>query len=204
VFQDRASQRVVYNSRMIGTIQITFGGILSFLFGLASLSCFADLFNPDRSTSFGSFLIIFIVFSISLYILIRGIQRIHFTGIYGYYMRFLYQEPSHSIEQLAGMLHTPAPAVRSNLERMIRKGFLAYAYIDDAANRIVCTMNDQAPPLQGFVNTPVTNPNPVWQSRTQRPVELVTVTCPNCGASGKMVKGTVTECEYCGSSIVAK
>lgn len=205
MFQDRDSLKTLSNNRTIGTLQITFGGILSFLFGLTSLALFADLLDPYSTTSFSNFMIVFVIFGVSFYMLIRGLQRIHFANTCSYYMKILYQGPSHSIEQMAVLLKTSKETVRSNLDRMITKGFLACAYIDDNTNRIVCTMNNRAPiPVPDPLNASRMTPNSVLQSLPQKPPEVVTANCVFCGAPNKLVRGVKKECEYCGSIIIVK
>lgn len=47
---------------------------------------------------------------------------------------------SHSIDRLSKMMNIPVHELRKMLERMIEKGYLADAYIDEKTNRIICTV----------------------------------------------------------------
>lgn len=196
MFQDKKSLRAITNSRSVGVIQIAFGSFFGFIFGLTFIACFADMFDPNRTTTVGDMFIIFIIFALFLYMLIRGIQRVSFTKTYKYYIQFLGQGQSHSIDELAVVLKAPVHIVRRNLEKMMKKGFIADAYIDDKTNCINSTRYYQAVQPSSVSNS---MPNIVKPVQSTKPVEYTEAICKNCGASNKITKGSTADCEYCGS-----
>ncbi|MDF2941307.1 MAG: hypothetical protein K0S01_165 [Herbinix sp.] len=197
MFQDRQSQKAVSRSFNYGIFQIMVGGFFSFIFGL---TFFAQLNLLIRGTTsdVGSFFVLMVLAGLSVYLLLCGMRRLKLIRLYRNYIQLLSQAPSHSIDQLAYILKSPVQMVRFNLIQMIKKRYLAAAYIDTDSNRLVSSgygQNTNAIPTPNFNR----NPNNVVQP--QKMNEIITVTCKNCGASNKVTKGIATECEYCGSNV---
>jgi DNA-directed RNA polymerase subunit RPC12/RpoP len=198
MLQDSQSQKAVSRSFNYGTFQIVLGGFLTFVFGITFLSCIADLLTLDSTMDVWTFMIIMIILGLSVYLLICGILRLRLIKLHRNYMQLLSQGPCHSIDQLASILKSPVHIVKSNLIMMMNKKYLTAAYIDENTNSLIITSFNQranAIPKQNL-NRQLNN-----MVQPQKMIEYITVTCNNCGASNKIMKGASTECEYCGSNI---
>ncbi len=79
--------------------------------------------------------------------------------------------------------------VYKDVKKMIDKGYLKNAYIDEGMREVVLPGNAPAP--QNNVNTATSNATPA-QSKI--------VACPCCGANNT-IYGDMGECEYCGSPL---
>ena len=77
---------------------------------------------------------------------------------------------------------------------MIKKQFFANAYIDYNSNCII--INGR----KAQSNMTSSSANEIPQIDNQIP-RMVTVKCEGCGATNAIQKGTVGECEYCGTPI---
>ena len=206
MFQDRQSQKAVSRSFNFGIIQIMIGGFLSFIFGITFISCFVDLFSQDSTTGVDDFIIITVIFGLSVYLLLRGMRRLKLVKLFRSYIQLLSQAPSHSIDQLANILKSPVHIVRNNLLKMLKKNYIVAAYIDDNTNSLMSTsvyhsaISVSKPnPNTNLNQNPNLNQNNVVQP--QKMIEYITATCKNCGASNKLMKGGSIDCEYCGSNI---
>lgn len=72
---------------------------------------------------------------------------------------------------------------------MIAAGFFPNGYIDTQHNKLIINNQNN---FQQNQNVP---------TQPQEAVKYVTVQCKGCGAANKIVSGTVSECEFCGSKI---
>lgn len=79
--------------------------------------------------------------------------------------------------------------VHKDMKKMIDKGYLKNAYIDEGMREIVLPNSTPAP--QNNINVAAANAVPV-QSKI--------VACPCCGANNT-IHGDLGECEYCGSPL---
>ena len=79
--------------------------------------------------------------------------------------------------------------VHKDVKKMIEKGYLKNAYIDEGSREVV--LPNSAPAPQNTVNATAVNATPV-QSKI--------VACPCCGANNT-IYGDMGECEYCGSPL---
>jgi hypothetical protein len=218
MFQDKKSQRRITISHAIGIVQIINGGFLLFVFGLTFISCTIDIILPNSTTETDVYIVIAVIAGLSAILFVNGLNRSKLVKLTKQYMFFLSQGPSHSIDHLAAIIKSPVHIVRNNLTRMIKKGFLFSAYIDNNTNHINCsaymqrpqpiqmTVPNQVPPMQMSVPKQVqpmqmTVPSQVQPVQPIINVEYVSVVCKNCGASNKIKKGASADCEYCGSNV---
>ncbi len=196
MFQDINSNRIITRSRITGLIQIIIGGFFTFIFGITFIAGIAELFDREASMSLSTVIIVLCLLLISVYFLVQGIQKHTLTSLCKRYMPLLSQNDTHSIQQFADFIRTPANVVHKNLENMIKRRYIN-GYIDQNTNTIRSTIN--------YVNTynnSVQNANPYSNvNSTVKAVEYTTSKCKNCGATLKIKKGVTTDCEYCGSPI---
>ncbi len=102
------------------------------------------------------------------------------------YIAVIANQNQTSIDQIANMVQMPVNFVFEDMKYMIDKKYFVGAYIDQTTNSIA---------FRGRVASAASNEDTVPSSETQ------VVICKNCGAQNQIVKGSVGECEYCGSPI---
>ena len=102
------------------------------------------------------------------------------------YVAAISKIPTGSISDIAAALKTSVDEVKTNLNLMIQKKFFADAYIDHDTNCIIFAKKQEQ---SKSTNTNINTSN------------MVTVTCKGCGAVNTIQKGTVGECDYCGTPI---
>lgn len=106
------------------------------------------------------------------------------------YSARLAADPEKSIDLLASATGVTVATATKNISDMIATGFFPNCYLDGQRNKLVFpTMQPQSPTTANGSNV---------QSQS---VKYTTVQCKGCGATNKIVSGTVGECEFCGSQI---
>ena len=101
---------------------------------------------------------------------------------YRMYIDIVVNQDIHSIDSIAEAVDLPCEAVKKDLQEMIDMGYFKNAYINHG-NREISLKKREAPKQA------------VAQTKTTR--------CPGCGANNVVTTGMTTECEYCGTKIVA-
>jgi ribosomal protein S27E len=200
MFQDGKSRRAVRRNYVICVLQMTVGGFWSFIFGLTSLSFIINMFKHNSAVTLDMTLIILAIFAALAYLTVRGFKRKKIDTIYYYYLPLLARSNAHSIDDLAAALKKSADEVKSDLEILLKKGFLASAYIDYNTNYIIHIQNYE-PDAQRTVPDTME----ALKSDIEEPKEEFTeVICKSCGAANKFVKGSAASCEYCGSVLSSR
>ena len=85
--------------------------------------------------------------------------------------------------------------VHKDIQKMIDKGYLKNAYIDEGMRAVVLPNSGPAP--QSNANTVSAN---AVSSNVVAPAQSKIVACPCCGANNT-IYGNMGECEYCGSPL---
>lgn len=106
------------------------------------------------------------------------------------YVQRLSVDPTGSIDNLAAGLGTSQDIVNKRLKLMMKKNYFKDAYIDTDANQVVFSRGNSY-----MNNAAQTADEPIQK------IDYTTVMCKSCGGNNKIVKGTVCECEFCGSPI---
>lgn len=154
MFKSEKSERAVQRNRRISTWQLWVGGIFGFLSGV--VISYDAIVEPS----------FYIMFAISLYMVIAGIRRRRWNGLFHTYIEVLNERPTHSIEQLALMLNKPASAVHDNLELLIKKKFISYALIDKQTNTISRITSEPQQTLQNNNRTVQNSSRTIQTTRT--------------------------------------
>ncbi|MDF2512593.1 MAG: hypothetical protein K0S04_2459 [Herbinix sp.] len=203
-------KKLLKKNRRKSSRQIKVGGALSILFGFMDLGF---LINYDPMIR-GTLICFLIIFCLSLYTLISGIRSKILGGKFETYIELLNERETHSIDQLALMLNEPAPLVRKNLEKLIKKKLIAFAYIDDETN----TISRRTSEPQRYVEHDATilknaqhmvdehqlfeeNLTSVSKEPRKEKEQKVLI-CESCGAKNTIVVGDVTSCQYCGNGLI--
>lgn len=129
-----------------------------------------------------------------LFFLISGLIMLYFgkrikanAGLFKKYIEIVGNKHEYSLKNISNEVNLPADKVKTDLQKMIDKGYFSGAYIDEENYEIA--MPD--------INENTDNE----QTQKQSSVEMVVVKCKSCGANNKIAKHSVGECEFCGSPI---
>ena len=105
------------------------------------------------------------------------------------YLSIIVNGNVRQLDTIASTTGKSYDVVHKDVKKMIDKGYLKNAYIDEGMREVVLPNNAPAP--QNNVNAATANATPV-QSKI--------VACPCCGANNT-IYGDMGECEYCGSPL---
>jgi len=177
-----SKSRVIISS-IISKLELILGGFFALLCLIGSIALLSDSENSGA-------VFFCVLFLLSVLLLYRGIKRGKLIKLFKNYAIRLSSDPMRSIDLLAENTGTSVDVVRNNLQLMILKGYFKNTYIDLDQNCIVFT-NDRATKTAPAVDSSITDSS----------IKLITVTCKGCGASNKIQRGSVGECEFCGSHI---
>lgn len=180
-----SSKTAIVISGIIEKVQLITGIVITFIFGITAIACIGDNKYPIEEK-----FTMFVFTAIGILLIIFSIKRKKLIKNFKSYVQRLSVDPTSSIENLASGLGTSQDVVKMNLEKMIKKRYFSNAYIDTENNRIVFSKASEQQ----------TNTIKVNQSNEPK-IEYITVTCKSCGGINKIAKGTVGECEYCGSPL---
>ena len=109
------------------------------------------------------------------------------------YINMIVNQGIESLDTIAAMSNVSYDVVVDDLNKMISQGILSNAVIDQMSRTIVLSKARVAEqPQMVYVN-----------NTSSEPLQMVTVTCPGCGAKMPLAKGTVCNCEYCDTPINA-
>lgn len=174
-----------------GTVQIVFGyiiaifnGLLAFVGGLGS--GFKEAIDVAMTIFFMG------VAALGVWLVVKGYQKLKLIKIYPDYATRLATDPEKSIDVLASATGVAVGVARRNIVSMLTAGFFPNCYLDTRSNKLVATKMSQRQ---------ISNASMPVSNATAQTVKYITVQCRGCGATNKIVSGTVGECEFCGSQI---
>jgi succinate dehydrogenase hydrophobic anchor subunit len=154
--------------------------VLGFLILIGGLS------EPVSDTS--GIIVDFIIFiGGGLALIILGAKRKKEAVRFKKYIDMVINQRITSIDNIAASFPTTYDIANKDLQKMIKKGFFMDAFINQSEREIVLPHEQQ-----NIKND---------QSQGYNAGEMQIVNCKSCGAHNKLVKGSVGECEYCGSPI---
>lgn len=106
------------------------------------------------------------------------------------YIALVVNQEVTSIEDIATAVALPYEITKRDIQKMIDKEYFTGAYINESTKEIVLPNNHkQGDEKQECINVNKAN------------AEMLVVTCKGCGANNKVIKGSVVECEFCGSPV---
>ena len=106
------------------------------------------------------------------------------------YLNIIVNGGERQLDAIAAATGKQYDAVKNDVQKMIDKGYLKNAYINESTREVVLP---SAAPTNNNVGQPTTGSAPTA-------VQTRVVACPCCGANNT-VSGTLGECEYCGSPL---
>lgn len=177
-----SSRSAIIVSALLGKISSVIGYAIAIVLGLPLvIGAFTGL--PE---------IMFVLFfmAIAAWLIVVGIKTKRRIKRFKKYIHIITGENHTSIENIAAITLQSVDFVAEDLQRMIDKKFFVNAHIDRRTNEIILQKRNG----ETWV-TPVVN---------NKPAEMMAVSCSGCGAINSIQKGTVGECEFCGSPLAAK
>lgn len=180
-----SSKAAIVISQIIEKVQLIAGILITIIFGLSAIANIGS----NRTTG-GIIFLMFVFAGIGVLLIIFSRKRKKLIKDFKTYVKRLSVDPTGSIENLASGLGTSQDVAKMNLEKMIKKRYFSNAYIDIENNRVVfptASDNQQINASQDEMDAPK--------------IEYITATCKSCGGISKLAKGTVGECDYCGSPL---
>lgn len=104
------------------------------------------------------------------------------------YLSVIVNGNERQIDAIASSMGKSYDAAKNDIQKLINKGYLKNAYINESTREIVLPSNN----IQEQVNTTINS--------TANKVTTKIVSCPCCGANNTIM-GDMGECEYCGSPL---
>lgn len=169
-----------------GKLLVILGWVFAIFWGLIILGALID--DKKYEMSFYVFCLLLLIIAI---IMIRAGRKINKRiKLFKQYVVILSTDPTHSLTQLASSTGQSVDQVIQNVSLMIKKKYFADAYIDKDGNYIIFGQHN-----------PPQNAAPSFSAPAEAKPEYIVVTCKGCGATNHIIKGSVSECEYCGSKL---
>jgi len=178
-----SSKAAIVVSQIIEKLQLISGIIITILFGITLIASIGD-----KKAGAGITITMFVITALGVLLIVFSRKRKKLINDFKTYVQRLSADPTGSINNLAAGLGTSQDVVKNNLNMMIKKRYFSNAYIDTENNRVVFSVVSE----QQQTNAP---------KASQSNIEYITVTCKSCGGINKVIKGTVGECDYCGSPL---
>lgn len=134
-------------------------------------------------------------------LVIKGKQLMRRGWKYDRYAALIFSGNNTSIDRLATEFPAPVGETAKTLRAMLDAGlFPPNTYLDFNARRIVIPGMYPPPQVVHTVTRQAQASAPA-PAPAREPPKPRAVKCPNCGATGTVLPGTVSECEYCGSPL---
>jgi 26S proteasome regulatory complex component, contains PCI domain len=174
-----SSKAAIITSVVIGKISSIVGYAFAFIFGLPLImGAFHEV---------GAAIVAIVFIAISVALILNGIKIKKRNRRFKKYVGLISVENQTSLENIASSTMQSLDFVTRDIQKMIDKKFFLNAYIDKETNEIVLQRRN----TEGKFAPAAAN----------APVEMITVTCKGCGAVNSIPKGSVAECEFCGSPL---
>lgn len=176
----------VYNAKMIGSIQLFIGIVITAVFGIVLIKFLGIPYEEQTSALIVIKLICIGIMIIGIIILTAGYRKHKLVKKFDLYSKILGSDPNKYLSVLAISAKETLEVTKKNVSKMIQLGFFPGMYIEDAKNRLI---------YQGI------NQNAVSAAQKAAIGNYAEVKCNGCGAVGMVLKGTTGTCEYCGSPL---
>jgi hypothetical protein len=174
------AKNAVTRTLVASNAQIVIGYIMAITCGLIGIigASTSGLKTPLDVTMVTIF---FVLMVLGIWQIVRGQKHKKLIILFKEYAARLATDPLRSVNKLAAATGAAAETVKKNMHKMIHKGYFVNAYIDFERNCLVFSQESST------------------AQQAESSAEYVRVSCPGCGAKSKIQKGTVGECEFCGS-----
>lgn len=151
--------------------------------------CLFDMSDPSNADVFPIFLIGMILCAVAGFFSKRYAKKFKKEAEdTNRYLSIFERENESRIDVIAALVDKPMDVVKSDIEKIIQKGYLKNAYIDERTNEVIYL--SPAEEQMEF--------NVLRASSNERKPKVVNCSC--CGANNTIIGG-MGECEYCGSPL---
>ncbi len=184
-------QRTPHTVKRKGTKGAVIFGILLFLFISTGVQLIIDPTDPtDSSGTIGAVvltLLLCLVFAWRLYIAVR---RISLANKYGDYFHALQISKTNNLREMAEMLNKPETEILRNLKAMEKEQLFPSLLIHP----------DGTVDARDYMSTTVFSS---IKNVEEKAAEMISVTCPGCGAKTLLRPSTGQACPYCSTHLTA-
>lgn len=191
IMASNSVESVINRVKVKGTVQRVFGWIIAVFNGfVAFVGCATSGFKEALDVT----LVLFFsaVAAVGVWLIIKGNKKFKLIKTFYNYSARLAADPEKSVDLLASATGVTVATATKNVSDMLAFGFFPNCYLDGQHNKLVI------PTIPQQQASPVSTPTPAATTHT---VKYTTVQCKGCGATNKIISGTVGECEFCGSKI---
>lgn len=162
------------------------GGMGIVLYCIAALGLFVSLVDGFA----GEDIALVLFFGVAGFVLRRIAKKIKTEAeSVKQYLSIIVNDNIRQLDAIASTTGKTYDVVHEDVKKLIDKGYLKNAYIDESTREVVLPNN-----------APVPQYNANYATANAAPVQSKVVTCPCCGANNT-VMGDIGECEYCGSPL---
>jgi hypothetical protein len=181
---------VITKNSVAGAAQIVIGYILAIACAIFGIICILAI-GLATSTDIIVVIIFFALTALGISLIVRGKKRRELAKLFKEYTARLATDPLRSIDQLAAATGVAVETAKENILEMIDKGYFVNTYVDFDRNCLVFLQEGASPESAST-------------QQSESSVEYASVSCPGCGATNRIRKGTVGECEFCGNPLSEK
>lgn len=182
------SKSAIMVAKIKGKIASIIGWPVTLFFGFIVI---AALFTINDEGAVYALIFSLICLFIGIVLIIYGKRTKDRIRRFKRYIDIISNQNETNIDNIAGIISQPVDFVMRDIQSMIFKKFFVGAYLDVNAHVIEFKKLANNVPVQAPQNNAAQ-------------LEMLTVVCNGCGACNQIVKGSVGECEYCGSPISGK
>lgn len=168
-------------ARIIAAMKIGFGIPLVLIFALFFV-VYLDITYTDKENYLGAAGVCLAFLVLCAWMIFSGAKQKGLVNACERYAPVIARNTVTSIEQLAGCLGQRTDKVRSNLDKILSRGYLMNVYVDYANSTIVIQTREEYLSYQ----------------------PTITVECLACGGKTMLEVGQNGVCDYCGSPIVGR
>lgn len=156
---------------------------------LGCLGCFASASEYGFTSGDFAGLVVMLFFAVGGFALLRKAKSLKKEAeSIKQYLSIIVNGEVRQLDTIATTTGKTYAVVHKDIKKMIDKGYLKNAFIDEGMREVVLPSSNPAP--QATAATTV----------SAAPTETKIVACPCCGANNTIV-GNTGECEYCGSPL---
>lgn len=172
------------------SFQSIFGWIIALLSGLFTFAGIAasglkEAIDVVMVTLFA------IITALGIWMIIKSSKRKKLIVLFRNYAARLESDPDKSLDLLSSSIGASVDTVTKNISEMVSLGLFPNAFVDTTHNRLVFQNNNKTVAQASYQNT----------ASVQKEIRYVTVQCKGCGATNKIIAGSIGECEYCGAQV---
>lgn len=183
-------------SKLASIAQMLLGVFFLVIFGISTLMYF---FDAEFATAGGivSFVIYLIFDALGVMLVIFSRRRSKLIKEFKKYVSVICSEQTDSIAGLASAMGTSPDVVKRNLELMIEKNYFVNTHINQETG---CIIIGSGTNHQQREARPIPQTNTA-QSQSSSHTQMIQITCKCCGGINRIERGSISECDYCGSPI---